>query len=272
MADMIPLPIPDWGLRCPHCDESLAGLTEPRCSDCGEAIDLLYVLGAHRPIPDLGLACPECGYPLTGLTGSRCPECGGHFSIRELLIDESPDGAVDTGQLADPDDHHVKKREPVLTGRERPLPDLGLYCAECEHSLEGATADVCPECGLPFDLEEIIPEHEWVDVTEWVPRESSVIATPILYEAQIPYLVDNAGLTRAYGFRIPFASGSLRVPREFFFDTLHAFAAADDPPARHARNDWICPNCHESVPAGFEVCWNCNASHPDRPIDQPDEP
>ena len=28
------------------------------------------------------------------------------------------------------------------------------------------------------------------------------------------------------------------------------------------QNDWTCLNCQEGVPAGFDVCWNCEAARP----------
>ena len=74
--------------------------------------------------------------------------------------------------------------------------------------------------------------------------------------------IDNAQLGALYGSNAPFVSGRLRVPRTFFFDALHAFAAATAPPGEEVDREWTCPACNETVPAGFEVCWNCNAAHP----------
>ena len=33
----------------------------------------------------------------------------------------------------------------------------------------------------------------------------------------------------------------------------------DEPPVR-AQHSWTCPQCGQSVPGGFEVCWNCGTS------------
>ena len=48
-----PPPAESTGLRCPHCDYDLTGLTEDRCPECGEAFDreLLRKIAANEPIP-----------------------------------------------------------------------------------------------------------------------------------------------------------------------------------------------------------------------------
>ncbi len=239
-------------------------MREHRCERCGQAFNIRHLLGVHRPIPDIGLTCEECGYPLTGLTANRCPECGTAFSVREMIEDRSSVGAVYLTQAADPPDHYLKKREPTFTGRERPLPDFGLSCSECGHPLAGVSADVCPGCGLPFDLQAIVPRGDWVNIGRFVPASLSAIAKTVLYNARIPYTIDNAKMSELYGGSIPFISGKLRVPRSFFFDALYAFAEADEPAPAYAGQDWTCPVCNKRVPAGFEVCWNCNAPCPDR--------
>lgn len=263
MIDPDELPIPDWGLRCPNCAEPLAGMKEHRCSRCGEAFNILRVLDAHRPVPNLGLACTSCGYLLRGLAGTRCPECGTPFSVQEMLVDQlrMGSGAAIASQLADPDDHYVKRREPIYYGDERPLPEFGLACSECAQPLAGATSDICPACGHPFDLDAMIPNGDWVDFTEFVPLSVLTLTKPILYAAGVPYLVDNAGLAGVYGGRIPLISGKIRIPREFFFDALYAMAQAEEPVDAEGPGAWTCPTCDEPVPAGFEICWNCGTAY-----------
>jgi rRNA maturation endonuclease Nob1 len=263
MIDPDELPIPDWGLRCPKCDTPLAGMKEHRCEACGEPFNILRVLDAHRPVPDLGLQCNECGYLLQGLPSGRCPECGAEFSVQEMLVDQlrMGSGAAIASQLADPDDHHVKRREPTYTGDERPMPEFGLACSECAQPLAGADRDTCPACGQPFDLEAMVPPGDWLDITRFIPRGILILAKPILYAAGVPYLVDNAGLMGVYGGRIPLISGKIRIPREFFFDALHAMAEADEPDDSEAPGAWTCPACDEDVPSGFEICWNCGTPY-----------
>ncbi len=271
MIDVDQLPIPDWDLRCPGCDAPLAGLRVHCCRGCGEPFDVRQVLAQHRPIADVGLTCPGCGHPLRGLENEECPVCDTEFSLREMLAVDGPLAPYHATQLTDPEDHHVKKRPPALTGNERPLPDFGLACAGCGEPLAGAPGDVCPECGLAFDLSGMVGDGDWVDVSEFVPRGLRALARTILYGAQVPYLMDNRRLHELYGGRVPFVSGGLRVPREFFFDALEAFASAEEPPADYAREEWVCPSCDETVPAGFEVCWSCGAAHPDQSADEAED-
>jgi len=267
------LPIPDWGLECPHCGSPLVGLLTYRCDRCDRPFNIRQLLGRHRPIPDMGLTCHNCGYSLTGLTGSRCPECGVRFSLREMFEDTSAYGAVDLTASADPADAHLKRREPAFTGHERPLPDFGLLCGTCESPLKGAADDHCPVCGDHFDSGEFTGNRDWVDIGRYVPRSLSHAVREILYQSQVPYLVDNARLQIMYGGKLPFASGALRVHREFFFDAMFAIAQSVRPAEPYARRPWACPACGEEVPAGFEICWNCGGAHPSATeADLPREP
>lgn len=262
MVDVDQLPIPDWGLRCPQCGAPLAGMTEHRCQACGRRFSIRQVLGQHRPVPDLGLTCTECGYLLTGLTGSKCPECGTEFSIREMLEEISQLESVLVPNIPDPLDHHIKRREPDFTGEERPLPDFGLHCRQCEGLLVGAPADTCPFCGLPFDLSAIIPRGDWVDISSFVPKAIQALAKTVLYQDEVPFVLDNAGLVQVYGGSIAFIPVRLRIPREFFFDALYVLTAAAAESSNSVASDWICPSCGEHVPAGFAICWNCSTPYP----------
>ena len=170
-------------------------------------------------------------------------------------------GAVYLTQIADPTDHHIARRRPTFTGRERPLPDFGLTCDHCEEPLAGAVANACPACGQDFDLAAIVPKGGWVNIGDFVPASVAVVAKTLLYDAEIPYLVDNSAVDEVVG---SFKSSRLRVPREFFFDALNVLATSVEA-GPDMREDWTCPSCNESVPAGFEVCWNCNAARPGEP-------
>ncbi|MBN1344729.1 MAG: hypothetical protein JXQ73_18700 [Phycisphaerae bacterium] len=263
MIDLDELPIPDWGLRCPHCGAPLAGLQNHRCGECGRAFYLRRVIADHRPIIDIGLSCPRCGYLLTGLTGDRCPECGAPFFLRDMVEEWAPSLAAYLSQLADPENHHVQRRDPTYTGWERPLPDFGLSCAACGGPLVGAEGDVCPHCGQSFDLRAVVPPGDLVNVTRFIPRDAPAMAKNVLYGAQIPYLVDNARLHELYGGMVPAISSGLRVPRVFFFDALHAFATAGQLASEEVGEEWTCPECGEKVPGGFEICWSCQSPCPE---------
>ncbi len=262
MIDIDVLPVPDWGLRCEACGAVLAGASEHRCPRCDRPYSIRDLVARQRPIPDIGLVCPNCGYALTGLTVQRCPECGLSFSVRELIdihYDVVPTSIV---QLGDPDDHHHRQRDPTYDGSERPLPDFGLVCADCDAPLTGVEADACPECGRPFDLDALVSRGDWVDVSPYVPPGLAVLAKCMLYAEWVPYVVDNDALQRLYGGPLSVVVPKLRVPREFFFDALAVFAKASVPQPSVGKGEWVCPACDEDVPAGFEVCWNCGTAHP----------
>lgn len=251
------LPVPDWGLECPRCGGPLAGAPSFRCRLCGHPFNIRQILARHRPIPDVGLSCPNCGYSLTGLTGSRCPECGVRFSLRAMLADEPPAILRDRPNWVEPSDHHLKRREPTFTGCERPLPDFGLICALCDQPLAGAVENRCPACGDPFELVDFAGNRDWVVIDRYAPHFTSNAVRAVLYGSRIPYLADVSWLGNLC---VP--ESCVRVPREFFFDALFALQQALEPPADFARQPWTCPNCRQSVPKGFEICWNCGESHP----------
>jgi predicted amidophosphoribosyltransferase len=256
------LPIPDWGLLCPHCSTPVAGLQEHRCGNCGDRFNLLQLIARHRPIPDVGLRCPGCDYNLAGLLGSRCPECGRWFVLSEVIEELIEAGAADRVPAASPHKSYLKTREPVFTGRERPLPDFGLCCEGCDQPLAGAPDDRCPRCGEQFTIPDPGEHGRWMRIEDYVPRELLVQLKTLLVGAEIPYIAD-ATRTASDTGHAPHIVAGLQIPREFFFDALYTFEEAMRPPADFARRPWVCPACAEDVPAGFEICWNCGRSHPD---------
>lgn len=174
--------------------------------------------------------------------------------------------------MTDPTDHHLARREPLLTGHERPLPDFGIGCGRCGESLAGAPGDACPHCGEPFELEAMFPSGSWVDIVHHIPPRLHPIAKNLLYAAQVPYLLNINAYARAIGGTGagPIAYTGLRVPREFVYDALYTLTGANRPPAEYAMSEWRCPACREHVPAGFELCWNCEAPHPEEGSDHQD--
>lgn len=269
MDEIHELPIPDWGLRCPRCDHPLAGLREHQCPACALKLDMIGIVSRHRPIVDIGLRCPECDYLLTGLMSERCPECGHRFLVRDLIEDHVEDDILMAPQGPLYTDAHLKRREPLYTGKERPLPDFGYRCAACDQLLAGASGDVCLHCGEPFNLQPIHVVGEWVNLSPLLsmfPSQVRAHVQDLLYQAAVPFLVDNAGLSRAWGFDLGLGRGGLRVPHEFAFDALAALAEAGAHSLSEDMADWICPACGENVPGGFEICWSCEHPHSE---DQP---
>jgi predicted amidophosphoribosyltransferase len=94
--DLQQLPIPDWGLECPHCRYPLKGLPSHRCPECGTKLNIPTLVhswtrlrpsrftGHELPLPDFGLNCAHCGGALAGATTNTCPKCGAAFDPEAL--------------------------------------------------------------------------------------------------------------------------------------------------------------------------------------------
>jgi hypothetical protein len=125
--------------------------------------------------------------------------------------------------------------------------------------LTGAREDCCPHCGAPFDLEQIKPTRDWFNIASYVPDDLMPQARGILYEQNIPYVVNDAGLRDAYGGMTPYAHLKILVPREFFLDAMYAFVETSQALEDLDTDDWICAGCGEAVPGNFAICWNCGS-------------
>ncbi len=261
MADVNILPIPDWGLNCPECNAPLAGMSSHVCERCGARFDMCHLIATRRPILPVGLTCPKCGYLLNGLDRNRCPECGKSFYVRQML-EGTTFVQLHLGIGSDPPDAHLPRRDPQFNGRERPVPEFGLNCPECEQPLVGVADEFCPECGAFLDLPSIPRGGDWVDISRYVLARVAPIARRVLYEARVPYMIGAAERRALSGFMSNMELvATLLVPRVFFLDAMYELTRAAPPEEEHVPR-WTCPKCGEDVPAGFEICWNCNADYP----------
>lgn len=203
------------------------------------------------PIPDWGLECPQCRYPLVGLPLHRCPECGTEFDMAEIVKPW----------------HRV--RDPRFTGHELPLPDFGLLCRACQQPLAGAPTRQCPGCGAEFDPEAIRPYRQWFLVDQAMCGEVALVGLETLLAVErVPHTrAHRKALAEIYGVT-DMVGSRLLVPREFFFEVLWLIrqAALDIQRIReHPGEQWTCSNCGESVPAHFDVCWNCESPRQSEP-------
>jgi len=158
----------------------------------------------------------------------------------------------------------TRLREPWFSGRELPVPDFGLSCLRCGADLVGAKRQACPACGEPFDLAARQPRDAWFLVDESVARDVPLPALESLLASEyVPYFRERGKLLREIYMGPSVLAARLRVPREFYFDVLYLVrrASLEMQRVRHARHapGWRCRRCGESVPAHFEVCWNCQS-------------
>ncbi|UCE59837.1 MAG: hypothetical protein JSU63_20635 [Phycisphaerales bacterium] len=203
---------------------------------------------SQLPIPDWNLRCPRCEYLLNGLPSHRCPECGTEFNISSVISTAS------------------RLRDPRLTGRETPFPDLGLACGQCGHPLTGALQHACPRCSEPFDAQALKPRGDWFTVEPWMLQGVPVeLIGLILSEEYVPHMVQEHSTALATHYP------SVSIASEFFFDFLHlmcarASASSEDhtktPTASELKDFWQCPGCMEENPDGLDMCWSCQTPRP----------
>ncbi len=193
------------------------------------------------PIPAwLQLTCVQCGYDLTGVPEHRCPECGLRFDMDAIV------------------NPYMPLRPPEIAPTTRPVPEMGLTCYECDASLTGATADRCPECDEPFDLEEYIPDGPWpvLDVV-CNDLEKHLIREQLRGDG-IPCPPVDGHEEPAAALRSP----SLTVRRDYYFDALRVIFKNGE----KSSTPWTCPSCGQSVPGNFEICWRCQTPQPENGV------
>jgi len=203
----------------------------------------LYAL----PVPDWGLTCPVCEYALRGLPEHRCPECGTRFDPAELVRP------------------WTQLRAPRYTGGERPVPDFGLTCPDCDAPLAGAPDEHCPGCrrGVAALLEP--PAREWVPLDPRCYAGLSVGEVElILGRDYVPFYTGRERGLRDIYMGTGLTRGRVHVPRAFYFDALHALRAELGEIARR-RAESVgqtrrCAGCGEESPGHFDVCWSCGAA------------
>ena len=201
------------------------------------------------PIPDWGLLCPSCRYPLKGLPRHRCPECGLQFDINELIRS------------------WTRLREPRFTGQELPVPDFGLTCGTCGEPLTGAESCACPHCHAGFDLAAQQPPTPWFVLDRDLCGDVPIPTLQVLLAAEdLPHVpVKEKTLSEIYMGQ-SMTITRLRVPTEFFFETLwlirHAQVEMEAARTLGRAQRWPCGQCGEENPGNFELCWNCGEARP----------
>ena len=207
---------------------------------------------------------------------------------QEGLAPEGADQADQGG--ADPEERALAAApgRPFFTGYELPIPNMGWHCAKCRYPLRGLPRHICPECGTAFDPGALLGSEPAVSLCTVSTEVEYAVVKSVLEARQIPHAFESADVL-ADTLRLRFASrrrlGRVTVPREFYFDAvfwLRRATEAERPPEAGVASeagrscgrcasgesegesvpDWTCPQCGESVPGGFEMCWNCCTTRP----------
>jgi predicted amidophosphoribosyltransferase len=274
-----PLPIPAIALRCPTCAYDLTGLTEPRCPECGNRFDLDDIVGLalddNAPVREAvlrltfgdlagSLAGPICG--LAGTIGVTLTSAVGVLAQRHLDAalgrEPTPDDFArlyDTLAAARPSLIAIP-RPPRTLGADFTFPDTDLRCRRCRAPLIDVRDLRCPRCSVVLDPAALLPRDTLVAVTrEFRQRQplAILLARTTLENDGVPN-ASSAGdgtLRTIAGI----SAATLSVPRSYYFDAVallierRAAAESSETPG----DDWPCPACGESVPATFDLCWNC---------------
>lgn len=164
--------------------------------------------------------------------------------------------------------------QPFFTGFELPVPDFGLLCSACEYPLHGLTRRVCPECGTEFDPARILGDEPTLQACLVNSEVEHAMAASALQARSVPHVLESPDpLAQTFGVSLGRRRnvGRVMVPREFYFDALFWLrrSTETDPPVEFSQEpdadatdanssrDWLCPQCRESVPGEFDMCWNC---------------
>jgi hypothetical protein len=151
-----------------------------------------------------------------------------------------------------------------------PIPDLGLCCPRCRYVLAGLPQHRCPECGLEFEMEDLLPPGDF-PVVIYNGREVAMSddIAKLLKGAQIPFQRVKSNLDHIYGLtHVDTQGAKLGVPRSCYFEVIHllqGYDAGQEPEFQPASGgEWPCPKCGEVNPGNFQICWNCREEAPKR--------
>ena len=307
---LVRFPVPEYGLACPVCKHSLDGVPSEVCPECEVEFDLAGLLSAALD----GHSQQARRGALRVLVAEASPDCpvaddlvnffaaSDQYALSEAVaaavrVARQRQEAVSAGRDdqtadsgADPEERALAAPpgQPLFTGYELPIPNMGWHCAKCHYPLRGLPRHICPECGTAFDPGALLGGEPAVSLCTVSTEVEHAMVKSVLEARQIPHAFESSDVM-ADTLRLRFASrrrlGRVTVPREFYFDAVFWLRrateagqpAAADQAAEPGRTcgrcapgeaeaetepDWTCPQCGESVPGGFEMCWNCCTTRP----------
>jgi len=299
---LVRFPVPGYGLGCPVCKHGLDGLADDLCPECGERFDLGELVSEALERHDQTVR-REALRILAATTAPDCRvtndlvhffASSDQYSLSEAVAAavrvarqrqegaraESEGAAPEAGATAEERALVAPPGRPFFTGRELPIPDFGWHCTDCGYELRALSRHLCPECGTPFDPEALLGNEPSVSLCPVSSEVERAVVKSVLDARRIPHrfeATDTLGDTLKMRLPSETKLGLVKVPREFYFDAVFWLRRATEaePSAATCAGcassesdeeegpDWTCPNCEESVPAGFDMCWNCCGTRPE---------
>jgi hypothetical protein len=84
----------------------------------------------------------------------------------------------------------------------------------------------------------------------------------LLEEAGIACFIRNEAAGMITAVPIPVFYPVLCVVNDADSDRAKAMVDSIRSPSTPTGSAWVCPHCQSAVPAGFDVCWNCERERP----------
>lgn len=290
---LVRYPVPPFGVACPVCRHPLSGLPTDHCPECGERFELRELI--EYALEHSQQARREAIRILTAHADPQCPisddlvaffAASDQYSLRQAVeatlrvARQRQAGETSSGKPGQTDadwEDRAKAAppdQPFFTGFEFPVPDFGLLCSTCAYPLRGLTRRVCPECGTEFDPARILGDEPTLQACLVNSELEHAMAASALQARSVPHVLEPPDpLAQTFGVSLGRRRnvGRVMVPREFYFDALFWLrrGTETEPPPESTQEsdadatdansspDWDCPQCSESVPGEFDMCWNC---------------
>jgi len=137
-------------------------------------------------------------------------------------------------------------------------------CFDCRYPLDGLDSRACPECGRPFDPDDVGTFNrilgDPVELTRQGLTEAVILRLRLEHEGIPVAMQQQTGGVVMYA---PVPMAALYVNRSDKEDAQIVMDAhALDVQTEEPGQPWTCPNCGEEIDGEFDLCWNCGAERP----------
>lgn len=85
----------------------------------------------------------------------------------------------------------------------------------------------------------------------------------ILEEAEIACFIRNETTSQLTNIFIGPLQPTLVLVNDADYEKASGLLLPHQSPEAFSLEEWLCPDCKESNPASFEVCWKCQAAKPE---------